>query len=137
MVNVAYDIPLSNDMGLHVRRRHWRRQRRTAAIDAGFTDLVGGKHDRLHVAGHRRLHLFELTDNVDLTLDYRYRCAVGRSQVLRRLASMARALRTSADLNEQAVMLGFRWYLESPPPPPPPLRRRRLPRRRLRRRLRR
>ena len=68
---------------------------------------------------------YSLTDNIDLTFDWRYRSlSVNRyytsdvslipNNPLGRFGEQIR------DLNEQAFMFGIRYYLWSAPPPPPP-----------------
>jgi OmpA-OmpF porin, OOP family len=74
---------------------------------------------------------YSMTPNVDLFVDYRYRSQVGGNGT----TIVAPSIRTH-DVNEQAVIAGFRWYADShetrvayeppppmppaPPPPPPP-----------------
>ncbi|MGH6870629.1 MAG: OmpA family protein [Rhizomicrobium sp.] len=67
---------------------------------------------------------YEVNPHVDLFVDYRYRSNLGGSNT----AVLASTIR-SHDVNEQAVIAGFRWYpggpaervaYQAPPAPPPP-----------------
>jgi OOP family OmpA-OmpF porin len=69
---------------------------------------------------------YSISDNLDLTLDWRYREFSARSGfgTSRTFVDTTGTHFFSANLrnnNEQAVMIGLRWYLvEAAPPPPPP-----------------
>jgi len=69
---------------------------------------------------------YSISDNLDLTLDWRYREFSARSGfgTSRTFVDATGTHFFSANLrnnNEQAVMIGLRWYLvEAAPPPPPP-----------------
>ncbi|MBV9572106.1 MAG: OmpA family protein [Alphaproteobacteria bacterium] len=66
---------------------------------------------------------YSITDNVDLSLDWRYRSFSVDKNFGTAFGAGVPFTRFGAHLNdnnEQAVMFGVRWYPASEPPPPPP-----------------
>ena len=122
LYDVGYDLPITDRWDFTL----------GAGAGIGVTDvdipLVGGGHLATGtntgfmwqgMAGFN----YSLTDNIDLTFDWRYRSA----SVNRFYASDVSVLSGTnhlgeqvRDINEQAWMFGIRYYLWSAPPPPPP-----------------
>lgn len=116
LVNVVYDIPLSNRFDFSI----------GGGAGAGRDDVLVenpttmfADQDKIGfmwqgIAGFS----YSLTPNLDLTLDYRYRSLMQHTDYATTLVGTTVR---GENPNDQAAMLGLRWYLESAPPPPPPL----------------
>jgi len=60
---------------------------------------------------------YSINDNLDLTLEYRYRSLSVTKAYGTGFVGFEPQLK---NINEQALMVGVRWYLDHPAPPPPP-----------------
>ncbi|HTQ12967.1 MAG TPA: OmpA family protein [Rhizomicrobium sp.] len=127
MVNGVYDIPLTSRFRLSLGAGAGVGNQRIKFTDPALaTTFSNSDRTRFMWQGIGGLS-YEVNPQVDLFVDYRYRSNVGNASDV--LASTIR----SHDVNEQAVIAGFRWYpgaheervaYEPPPappaPPPPP-----------------
>jgi OmpA-OmpF porin, OOP family len=115
LININWDIPLSDrwDMTLGV------------GAGVGREDLLTTHTPFTYEDGKQRGYMYQfiggfaysVTHNVDLYVDYRYRNLSVHKDFD---TSFTTWDATAKNLNEQAAMVGIRWYLESAPPPPPP-----------------
>jgi OmpA-OmpF porin, OOP family len=122
LVNLVYDIPLSNRFDFSI------------GGGAGIGNANIDEHDGpVALADGSRMGFmwqglagfsYSLTPRVDLTLDWRYRSLMERKDYPTSFAPGTTV--NVASPNDQAVMIGLRWYTEptylppAPPPPPPP-----------------
>jgi outer membrane protein OmpA-like peptidoglycan-associated protein len=113
--NIVYDIPLSDRFDLSIGGGAGM-GRGDIDVHSGAIDLAEGGHTGFMWQGLVGAS-YSLTHNVDLTLDWRYRSLMLNKSYP---TSFIRSTVKVGNPNEQAVMLGLRWYLESEPPPPPP-----------------
>ena len=120
MANIIYDIPLSDRFDLSI----------GGGAGAGRDDVLVQNPTTVFANGDRTGFMWQgiagvsysLTRNLDLTLDYRYRSLAQNTDYSTGLVGTT--VRGDKP-NDQAVMLGLRWYMEPaalpPPPPPPPM----------------
>jgi OmpA-OmpF porin, OOP family len=129
LANFIYDFPLSNRLDFSL----------GGGAGAGSSALSIENATSTFAAGHRVGFMWQgiagfaysLTPQLDLTFDYRYRQLLDHTDLDTSLAATTVHLNNT---NEQAAMMGLRWYLEptmeaqppvpppppAPPPPPPP-----------------
>ena len=122
LANVFYDYPLSEKWTLSIGAgggigRNW------TDISDGSIALADGSRDGFMWQGDVGM-AYSLTHNLDITVDWRYRSlSVNKDyptsfEYCTNLCVLDSVKVT--ELNDQAVLVGLRWYLESAPPPPPP-----------------
>ncbi len=119
MFNAAYDVPLTKRWAWEVGAGFGvgRADADLSATTPGpFTvTTVTGKH-----AGYEWQFMtgptFSINDNLDLSLEYRYRSLSVTKAYGTGFVAFSPQLK---NLNEQALMVGVRWYLDHPAPPPP------------------
>jgi OmpA-OmpF porin, OOP family len=118
MANLIYDIPLGDRFDLSIGGGAGG-GRDDLLVHSGATDFAKGDHIGFMWQGIAGIS-YSLTRNLDLTLDYRYRSLMQNTDYS---TSLVGTTVRGEKPNDQAVMLGLRWYLEpaeAPPPPPPP-----------------
>ncbi len=118
MANLIYDIPLSDRFDLNIGGGAGA-GRDDLLVHNGATDFARGDRTGFMWQGIAGIS-YSLTRNVDLTLDYRYRSLMQNTDYS---TSLVGTTVRGGRPNDQAVMLGLRWYMEpaaAPPPPPPP-----------------
>ncbi|HEY5336727.1 MAG TPA: outer membrane beta-barrel protein, partial [Rhizomicrobium sp.] len=115
MLNVMWDVPLSSRWtftlggGVGVGRAD-------VNVNSGALTYLDGKKRGFMYQGIAGF-AYSLTDNVDITLDYRYRDLVVNKDYATSFVNFTARAR---DLHERVAMVGVRWYLQEAPPPPPP-----------------
>jgi outer membrane protein OmpA-like peptidoglycan-associated protein len=124
MLNAIYDIPVSNRFKISVGGGAGVGNDRVKFFDPTLaTTFSNSGRTRFMWQGIGGV-AYSLRPNLDLFVDYRYRSIPGGSDN----AVLAPTIRTH-DVNDQAVIAGFRWYpgaheervaYEPPPPAPPP-----------------
>jgi outer membrane protein OmpA-like peptidoglycan-associated protein len=117
LANAAYDVPLSQRWdfsfggGVGAGQVNWELTDPSGSISSTQTGFMWQGFAGV---------AYSLSHNVDLTLDFRYRqVKVSKEYVVCVDCEGSTTLKVTG-LNEEAVMVGIRWYLESAPPPPPP-----------------
>ena len=123
MANIVYDMPLSDRFTFSIGGGAGA-GRDDLFAHSGATVLAQGDQTGFMWQGIAGLS-YSLTRNLDLTLDYRYRSLMQNTDYSTTLAGTTVK---GGNPNDQAVLLGLRWYMEpaalppppAPPPPPPP-----------------
>lgn len=124
MLNGIYDIPVAPRFKISIGAGAGVGNGRVKFFDPTLVSTFSNG-DRTHFMWQGIGGLtYEVNPNVDLFVDYRYRSELGDNNT----PVLAAPLRAH-DINEQAVLAGFRWYpgertervaYASPPPPAPP-----------------
>jgi outer membrane protein OmpA-like peptidoglycan-associated protein len=123
LVNGIYDIPITSRFKISVGAGAGVGNDRVKFYDPALaTTFSNGDRTRFMWQGIGGL-TYTVNPNLDLFVDYRYRSDIGGNNA----SVLASTMRTH-NVNEQAVIAGFRWYpgaheervaYQSPPPPAP------------------
>ena len=116
MINFLYDYPLGDNFGVTVGGGVGAADV-NAHVKVFGEQLLGGGHIGFQFQGIAGF-FYNLTDNLDLTIEYRYRQAYVDHDY--QCAVCAPNFPHLAQAREHIGLAGFRYYLGSAPPPPPP-----------------
>lgn len=113
LLNLAYDLPLSEKWTFSFGGGAGTSLVDLKAYATGYT--MDGSRAGYTYQGFAGF-AYSLRRNVDLTIDWRYR----NLGVNKDYPTSPAYLADARDVNEQAWMVGIRWYPWAAPPPPPP-----------------